>query len=272
MSDGAATGRPHERAAPWRGWCLLGAVVVLIVALAPPLSGTARQAEYAQVLQFFLLAIVVPALVTAGAPWRRLGLASPGSPGSPRKLVDRVAERRRRHRELPWSLAFIACDLGVAVAWHVPSTVAAGARDGWLVPLEAASLLLFGLGLWLELTTSPPLVPRSGYLRRAVLAALVMWAFWILAYVDGLSNHDLYRNFHHVGGGLSAAADQQIASAVLWFVAAVTFVPVIFWNALQWLKTEEDPDTELLALTRSERRRGGAPPRKGGRGEAAPAS
>ena len=49
-------------------------------------------------------------------------------------------------------------------------------------------------------------------------------------------------------GGLSAAADQQIASAVLWFVAAAAFVPVIFWNALMWLKTDEDPDTELLAL------------------------
>ena len=92
-----------------------------------------------------------------------------------------------------------------------------------------------------------------------MLAAFVMWAFWILAYVVGLSNHDFYRNFHHVAGGLSAAADQQIASAVLWFVAAVTFVPVIFWNALMWLKTEEDPDAELLALARAERRRGTPP-------------
>ena len=144
---------------------------------------------------------------------------------SPR-IVDRVADHRRRHRELPWSLAFIAADLCVVVAWHVPGAVAAVAQHGWLVPLEGAILLVFGLGLWLELATSPPLVPRSGYLRRAVLAAFVMWAFWILAYVVGLSNHDFYRNFHHVAGGLSAAADQQIASAVLWFFAAAAFVPL----------------------------------------------
>ena len=137
-----------------------------------------------------------------------------------------------------------------------------------MVPLEGVSLLVFGLGLWLELTTSPPLVPRSGYLRRAVLAAFVMWAFWILAYVVGLSNHDFYRNFPHVAGGLSAAADQQIASAVVWFVAAASFVPVIFWNALMWLKTDEDPDTELLALARAERRRG-VPPVTGSPGGAA---
>ena len=126
--------------------------------------------------------------------------------------------------------------------------------------LEGVSLLVFGLGLWLELVASPPLVPRSGYLRRAVLAALVMWAFWILAYVVGLSNHDFYRNFHHVPrwsqrGGRSAGRvrrpvvrGRRIASS-----------RVIFWNAMMWLRTDEDPDAELLALERAERRRGMPP-------------
>ena len=127
-----------------------------------------------------------------------------------------------------------------------------------MAPLEGVTLLVFGLGLWLELVVSPPLLPRSGYLRRAVLAGLVMWAFWILAYWTGLSTRDVYRSFPHVAGGLSAAADQQIASAVLWFAAAVALVPVVFWNALQWLQTE-DPDLELLELARQDRRRGTPP-------------
>ena len=112
--------------------------------------------------------------------------------------------------------------------------------------LEAATLLAFGVALWLELIPSPPLMPRSGHLRRAALSAIVMWVLWILAYVTGLSNHGFYPSFSHVPGGLGAAADQQIASALVWFVAAVSFVPVIFWNAVMWLKTEDDPDTELL--------------------------
>ena len=263
MTHGAATVRPREHAARWRLLCLVSAVVVLFLVLVPPLSRLARDSEYGAAIQFSLLAIVLPALVTVGAPWRLLGLAGNGSPDTSPRIVDRVADHRRRHRELPWSLAFIAADLCVVVAWHVPGPVAAVAQHGWLVPLEGAILLVFGLGLWLELATSPPLVPRSGYLRRAVLAAFVMWAFWILAYVVSLSNHDFYRNFHHVAGGLSAAADQQIASAVLWFFAAAAFVPLIFWNALLWLKTDEDPDAELLALTRAERRRG-MPPASGG--------
>ena len=269
MTSGAAEGRPAEGSTRWRAWCLLGAVLVAIVCLAPPLARTARSSEYAAALQFSLFAIVVPALLALGAPWRALGLAGDGSPTGAPRIVDRLADRRRRHRDLPWSLAFLGVDLGVAVAWHAPGAVAAVARHGWLLALEGLTLLVLGLGLWLELLASPPLEPRSGHLRRAVLAALVMWAFWILAYVVGLSDRGFYRNFPHTAGGLSAAADQQIASAVLWFVAAVAFVPVIFWNAYKWLQAEEDPDAELLALTKAERRRGW-PPVTGGGGAPAP--
>jgi cytochrome c oxidase assembly factor CtaG len=227
--------------------------VVLVIALVPPFGDAARRTEYAEALQFSLLAMVVPALLVLGAPWRRLRLAGNDSAG---RLADRIAAQRMRHRQLPRSLGFIACDLAVVVAWHTPAAVAGSTRSGWLTLVEAGCLVVFGVGLWLELVTSPPLTPRSGHLRCAVLAAFAMWTFWILAYVSGLSTDDFFRNFHHIRGGLSAAADQQVASAVLWLVSALSFAPLIFWNAYQWLKTEEDPDTELLALARDERRRG----------------
>lgn len=251
MNVGAATARPSEEPEWWRDWCLGGALVVLVVALVPPFSDTARHTEYGEALQFSLLALVVPALLVFGAPWRRSRLS-----GKAEGLADRIAKRRMRHRQLSRSLGFIVCDLAVVVAWRTPAAVAASTRHGSLTLVEAGCLLLFGVGLWLELVISPPLIPRSGHLRCAVLAAFAMWAFWILAYVSGLSTHDYYGNFHHVRGGLSAAADQQIASAILWLVSALSFAPLIFWNAFQWLKTEEDPDTELLALARDERRRG----------------
>jgi cytochrome c oxidase assembly factor CtaG len=264
VSDGAADGRPQELVPPWRTWCLPAALVALLLALVPPVSGAARRIEYAQALQFALVAVVVPALVTASAPWRWLGLKGLSAPGSGMRWVDRLADQRRRRRELPRSLVFIAADIAVVVAWHTPVAVAAGARHGWLAPVEAATLLVFGVGLWLELISSPPLAPRSGHLRRAVLAALAMWALWTLAYVVGMSNHDFYSNFHHDPGGLSGAADQQIASAVLWLVSALAFVPVIFWNALMWLKTEDDPDTELIEVLRAARRGGTRPVGGGG--------
>jgi len=266
MSEGAAQGRPRRLPSTWRTLCLVVAVVVAVLALVPPLATQARRTEYAAALQFSLLAIALPALVALGAPWRLLRLASTDARGERPRPADRLADRRRRHRELPWSLAFLAADLAVAIAWHAPGPVSTLGSHGWLAVLEAVALLAFGLGLWLELVSSPPLEPRSGHLRRVVLAAVSMWAFWILAYVTGLSNHGFYHNFHHAAGGLSAAADQQISSVVLWFVAAAAFIPVIFWNALTWLQSEEDPDTELQTLARAERRRGTAPspPKRGG--------
>jgi cytochrome c oxidase assembly factor CtaG len=233
-------------------------VLVAVAALVPPLGTVARRTEYAAALQFSLLAIALPALVTLGAPWSLLGLAGPPRRGRPRPL-DALADRRLRHRELPWSIAFIAVDLVVAAVWHAPGVVASVSSHPWLAVVEAVTLLVLGVGLWLELISSPPLVPRSGHLRRAVLAAITMWVFWILAYLVGLSNHGFYRSFHHVAGGLSAAADEEIAAVILWFVATLAFVPVIFWNALTWLQSEEDPDSELLQVARAERRRGTAP-------------
>ena len=266
MSEGAADGRPRLQPPHWRAACLAAAVLVAVLALVPPLATVARQAEYAASLQFSLLAIAVPALVALGAPWRLLGLAGSGALSEPPRLADRLADRRRRHRELPWSIAYIACDVGVAIGWHTPGAVSTLSAHGWLAFVEAAVLFAFGLGVWLELVSSPPLEPRSGHLRRAVLGAFCMWAFWILAYVTGLSNRGFYHNFSHVPGGLSAAADQQIAAAILWFAAGAAFIPVIFWNALTWLQSEEDPDTELQTLARAERRRGTAPftPKRGG--------
>ena len=206
MNDGAAAGRPPERADSWRRWCLAGAALRLRSSRSSRRSSrSARDADYAAALQFALLAVVVPALVTLGAPWRSLhlsvGSTAGATAGAPGLLLDRVADRRRRHRELPRSLGFIALDLAVVVAWHSPGAVGAVARHGWPALLEAITLLIFGVGLWLELVRSPPLAPRSGHLRRAVLAAIVMWVFWILAYIVGLSNHVFYPNFTPCHGG-----------------------------------------------------------------------
>ena len=260
---GCRRAAPRAGAAPWRGWCLAGRSLVVLACPAPAArdGGPADRVRRGP-------AVLAPGHRRSRAAGTRGALAPVRDwPGQARRPVSptRSPTGAGATAELPWSLAFIGCDLGVAVAWHAPAAVAAVDPQGWLVVVEAASLLLFGLGLWLELVASPPLTPRSGHLRRAVLGRGGHVDFWILAYVSGLSDHGFYRNFHHVAGGLSAAADQQIASAVLWFVAAaVAFAPVIFWNAYRWLKTEEDPDAELLALARAERRRG-TPPLRGGR-------
>ena len=166
-----------------------------------------------------------------------------------------LAAARVRHTELVRVAGFLLLDWLVMVWWFTPLAVRTTATDHWLVPVEALTLILAGAGFWLELVESPPLVPRLGPFRRAVLGALTLWFVWIEAYLVAMSQTGWYRNFSHVAGhGLSRAADQQVAAVVLWFIATVVFVPVIFANALGWLHGEEEPDAELRKLVREDRR------------------
>jgi hypothetical protein len=63
---------PLVRARFWPG---IVAVILITIVLLPPAAGYARQYAFAQALQFVIFAVVGPALLALGAPWRT------GSPG-----------------------------------------------------------------------------------------------------------------------------------------------------------------------------------------------
>jgi len=234
-----------------------------VLAVVPPLHGLAQRYEYVEALQFSVFAMAVPALVALGAPWAYLGLAADGGASSglkEEKSFDRLAYARRRHPELVRSAGFLLLFMGSVVAWRTPAAVDAIARNAWLVLPEAVVLVGVGVGFWLELVESPPLRPRSTRPVRAGLAAVAMWTVWTVAYLVAFSTASWYPAFRHiVGHGLSAPADQQFSTLVLWSVAAVAFMPVVFWNLLQWLRSEDDPDVELHRLVKEERRHALAP-------------
>ena len=120
---------------------------------------------------------------------------------------------------------------------------------------------------------SPPLIPRLPRQQCAAIAALAMWTIWTIAYILGFSHVSWFSAYGHAAGaapgtGLSAVADQEIATVSLWAVAAACFVPVVCASLMRWLKDTEDPDDELREVTRAGRRRAGvkgwAAPRRGG--------
>jgi hypothetical protein len=77
-----------------------------------------------------------------------------------------------------------------------------------------------------------------------VLAALAMWTVWTVAYLEGMSSTGWYHAFHHVAGiGLSAAAERELSAALIWAVAAVVFMPVVFSNLFRWLRAESQAGT-----------------------------
>lgn len=240
----------------------LGALL-FVATLVPPLSSEARRVEALEALQFALLAIVVPALVALGAPWRLLGLAATRTGATDAEgnvilehpqIADRVAAARRRHPRLARSVAFVALDMAAVVAWRVPAAVDALARHGWLSVVEAVIVVGVGLGLWLELVESAPFAPRLAPARRMAVAAVAMWTIWVTAYLVGLSHASVYQAYAHVAGrDLSVSADQAITTWVLWFTSLCAFLPVIFANLALWLRSDEDPDHALHRLVRDGR-------------------
>ena len=267
MTDRAADVRSRGTVAAVRLTLSLVAVALLVLSLIPPLATYARRFEFVEAIQFCLLAIVVPTLVACGAGWHRLGLAvaTPPAIGGDGYLavpdglrpVDRLALGRRRNPE-PWRAVVAASVfLAVVVLWRIPLSVDALVRYPWLVVVEAATLVPSGVVLWLELVESPPLSPRLTRPYRVGLAAVVMWVIWVLAYLVGMSHGAWYHGFDHTRAtGISVSADQQLTTGVVWMVSGAAFVPVVFWNLIFWLQSEEDPDDELYRLLRQERTRG----------------
>ncbi len=275
MTTGAAAERPRSLEPADRRWIALAGVLLLVLAISPPLSGLAQGYLFAEALRFSLLAVGVPALLTMGSPWALVKLADRPRRGgigpaadddvaatAAGRPFDHLAAGRRRHPEFVRAMGYLAVDVAVMVAWRTPDAVNALHRHRWLLAAEALTLVAAGIGLWLELVESPPLTPRVERPWRAVLAAFAMWSIWVVAYLVGLSYSDWYRSFSHHAGGLSAVADQQFSTVVLWTVAALFFVPVVFWNLMIWLRSPDDPDVELRRLVRDDQRLGPPAPRQ----------
>jgi cytochrome c oxidase assembly factor CtaG len=206
---------------------VLGAVCGIAV-LVPPLGSLARTSETANALQFAVLAIGVPALVVIGAPWRRLGPVA--------RLADARAARARRSS----GVGALGLEVAMVVTWRTPALVGGVVHHPWLLGVEAVTLVVAGVALWLELVSSAPMSPGTTPSRRVVLATTAMWTVWIVAYVAGMSHGQGYPGFvHSPRHGLSGVADKQLATALLWVAAAVAFLPVVFTNLFAWLGAEE---------------------------------
>ena len=237
----------------------VAAVACWFLWLVPPLALWARQYEYVQALQFCFFAYVVPALFVSGAAWRRLGgiarrrVAERDLSSASADNVVRPAIGSSHGRAVVTTAVFLA----VAVWWRTAPAVDALVRDGWLTLVESISLVVAGSALFCHLIESPPIRPGTSRPYRIGISAVVMWVVWIVAYLNGMSRsswYDVFRSNAH--RAISLAADHQLAAGVMWMVSAAVFLPIVFWNLVQWLQSEDDPDDELYRLVRHERARG----------------
>lgn len=245
-----------------RPWLALAGAVLILGVLLPPVGSLARQYVFAESLQFVVWAVAAPALLVLGAPWRVVGLsrgAGVGGKAAPAGLADRVAGARSGRPGGYRAAALLATFIAAAIVWRLPVTVNALAANAWLTAPELATLVVAGSGLWLELVESPPLTPRLSRPQRAALAALAMWTVWVLAYIMGLSHGVWFAGYgQQAGRSLSTAADQQIATGILWAVPALSFPPVIYGVLMSWLRNSDDPDEELRRVSAAAQARAGS--------------
>ncbi|MGA3351836.1 MAG: cytochrome c oxidase assembly protein [Acidimicrobiales bacterium] len=248
MTSGAAGGRPGTRIGELRRWCAFAALLAALAMVVPPLYELARRYLFVEAIQFAVFAMVIPALFVHAAPIRRSGRSAGGGESRDRRprWAESLATSRRRHPEPARALAFLLLFMCAAVAWRTPAAVDAIERQPWLLVAEAISLVVVGVAFWSEIAESGPVVPRARRPLRAVMAAVAMWTVWTVSYLAGFSSTSWYPAFHHVSGrGLSAAADQQFATGVLWLVGCVVFMPVVFWNLLAWLRSEDSREIDF---------------------------
>ena len=228
-------------------------LALMAVALLPPVETLARRYLLVESVQFCLLAMAGPALIVLGAPWRacRLSRGQTGKPGGRAPgtgarpgLADRLAARRLDRPSFARAVGICAWWVVSCVCWRLPPVLDALARHPALILAAWATLSSAGIGLWLELVNSPPLIPRLSRPRRAAIAALAMWSTWAIAFVLGFARGPVVHAYDGAGSSLSTVADQELAAFVLWLAAACCFVPVIFVALLTWLRDGADPGAE----------------------------
>ena len=241
-----------------RGYLSILGIILVLLTMVPPVWSWSLRFGYVQSIQFSVLAFVAPVLIAVGAPWR--GLRPKGDvqdlnnqPAWLRRWNSRRVREKAQFRALSAATATIV----MSIFWRVPTMVNILVHHPLLVPIEALTLVVASLLLMVEIVESPPLSPGISRPYRIGISAVVMWSVWVVAYLAGMSHDPWYQAFHHVAGrGISAVADQQFSAGFVWLLSAVVFLPIIFWNLVHWLQSEEDPNEDILKLFRQEREHG----------------
>ena len=212
------------------------AVVLALVAVLPPAASYTRLYSFAQALQFAVFAVLAPAL---------LGLGTPPRAAAPRRVQGEHADSRLTPaRVAAWRLVpFVA----LVIIWRLPAVLGAMARYPALSVAELVTLAGAGLAVWRAITglTRPDPLSRP---VRAAMAAGAMWTIWIIAYVTGMSALALIPRRTGVRYVVGAAADRQLATAVLWAVPAICFAPVVYYMLVTWLGEGDRQDDEQREL------------------------
>ena len=209
----------HRLISPAQAIAFAGALVVLVVALEPPLDSVVTTNLPAHMVQHVLLLAVVPPLLAYSAP---LTVGMFALPDRARLRVQPVWRRVLRSQEqrawFAWTvLAFALANLTLA-AWHIPGAYDAAVRNSAVHVLEHASFVATATFFWWMVLGAGRRERRGLGVLGVFISTLPATALGLLMTLAATSWYAPY------GHGATAVRNQQVAGAVMWGFGGLALV------------------------------------------------
>jgi cytochrome c oxidase assembly factor CtaG len=211
----ARAGRP---VAPWRRACFTAGLVLLVVAVSPPVDVAAGRRLTSHMVEHLLIGDVAPLLIV-------LGLTGP--------VIAPLLRVRAVSRMRPLSHPVVAVALWAAslYLWHLRPAYEAAVAHDLVHVVEHACFFAFGANLWFALLGPLPKPDWFGNGARLAYVLAVRIAATMLAYAFVWAASPFYPHYAATAaaGGRSAVADQSAAGAVMLGEESLVIVGLFAW-------------------------------------------
>ncbi len=269
---------PRARPARERALAFYAGLLIVLIALSPPVNALTGKLFWAQMIQRLLLLTAAAPLIALARPW--ISLWRPFPPWL-RRPVARAVTRSLSLAPIRGLFRALARPPGAWLAfsinlvfWHLPGPNDQTLRNGYAHLLADGAFLLFGIFFWIQVTGSSRATSPPAYSRRIGYVASAMLTNVGLAIFLAFAQHPLYAPYAelaHRPGGITALADQQIGAGVMWAAGDLPFTIALALLVQHWLAAHEarTPRLDQLvagALDRGWPARAGQPPAQAGPG------
>lgn len=211
----AAHGRKVE---PWREWCFIGGLVVLLAALSPPADSWSDKLFAAHMGQHLLIGDIAALLLV-------LGMSGPMmQPILHIRVIDRL---RFLANPIPaisvWAFNFYF--------WHLPFMYKAAYENDFIHAIQHFTFLIFGAVMWMPLFGPLPKPAWFGSLGKLGYIIGVRLLATLLGNVFMWSGTVFYK-FYAVGeahAGVSPLRDQSTAGVVMMLEESLLTICLFAW-------------------------------------------
>jgi putative membrane protein len=234
----AAIGRPVPG---WRQACFAGGLIVLAVALSPPVDKLADQLLFVHMLEHLMIGDLAALLIV-------LGCTGP------------LLAPLLRVRAIGWLRVFthpvlaITCWAVNFYVWHIPALYQAALRHDLLHAAEHATFLGFGIGVWMALLgplPKPQWFSNSAQLVYIIAVRLIGAVLGNVMVFAGNVLYPIYRtgdaHWH-----ISPLGDQITAGALMMVEESLLTIGLFCWLFLRVARQNEEKQRLLDYAARNE--------------------